>query len=94
MSTNNKTVIGILGGVAAGALLGILFAPDKGSNTRKKIRVKSTAATDDLKGRLANITNSFSDKYGSLIKGGEFVEKQKEKVRMDNIKNINKELGS
>lgn len=94
MSTNNKTVIGILGGVAAGALLGILFAPDKGSNTRKKIRVKSTAATDDLKGRLANITNSFSDKYESLIKGGEFVEKQKEKVKMDNIKNINKELGS
>lgn len=32
----NKTVIGILGGVAVGATLGILFAPDKGSNTRKK----------------------------------------------------------
>ena len=34
MKTKN-TLIGILSGIAAGALLGILFAPDKGSKTRK-----------------------------------------------------------
>ena len=36
MSTG-KLVVGVLAGVAVGALVGMLFAPDKGSETRKKI---------------------------------------------------------
>ena len=34
---SSKVVLGVIGGVAVGALLGVLFAPDKGSKTRKKI---------------------------------------------------------
>lgn len=63
----NKTVIGILSGVAVGATLGVLFAPDKGSNTRKKIIKKSTEAKDDLKEKLENIVDSVSGKYNSLM---------------------------
>lgn len=86
----NKTLIGILGGIAVGATLGILFAPDKGSNTRKKIVKKSADATDDLKEHLNNIANSISGKYNSLVKNGEELGENS----LENIKKINKELGS
>ena len=32
----DKIILGVLGGVAVGALLGVLFAPEKGDKTRKK----------------------------------------------------------
>ncbi len=37
MSNTSNTLLGILTGAIAGAAFGILYAPDKGSNTRKKI---------------------------------------------------------
>jgi gas vesicle protein len=91
----DKTIIGILGGVAVGALLGVLFAPDKGTNTRKKIAKKGGAVTEDLKDKLDNITNSFSEKYNSLMSKSEaFIEKEKDKMNIDNLKKMNKELGN
>ena len=37
----DKVILGVVGGVAVGALLGILFAPEKGEKTRRKIMDKS-----------------------------------------------------
>jgi len=37
-----KILIGIVIAMATGAVLGVLFAPDKGSNTRKKLSKEST----------------------------------------------------
>lgn len=61
----NKTLIGILGGVAIGAVIGILFAPDKGTNTRKKIIKKGASTATDLKKKLNSITNTVSEKTSS-----------------------------
>lgn len=37
MNTNEKLLLGLIAGAAAGATIAILFAPDKGSATREKI---------------------------------------------------------
>lgn len=56
MSTG-KVFLGVLAGVAVGSILGILFAPEKGSETRKKISAKS----HDLKDELTEKFNEFLD---------------------------------
>ncbi len=60
---SQKVLLGILAGVAGGALLGILFAPEKGVRTRKNIMDKSGDYADDLKDKFNDYVNSMSKKY-------------------------------
>lgn len=64
---SSKLVLGILGGVAAGALLGVLFAPEKGSKTRKKIVDKSKDFADDMKEKFEDLYSDVTDKYENLL---------------------------
>jgi gas vesicle protein len=47
----------LLLGAAIGGLLGVLFAPHKGSDTRKKIMAKGNDLTDEMKDKI----NAFID---------------------------------
>jgi len=49
MRTSSKVLVALACGAVAGALVGILFAPDKGSETRKKISEKANDLTSKLK---------------------------------------------
>ena len=64
MSTG-KVLIGIIAGAAAGAALGILFAPEKGSMTRKQVCRKGEDLFDELKTKfddlLSKATNEFEN---------------------------------
>lgn len=48
MQNSTNTVLGILAGTAIGGLLGILFAPEKGSDTRRRIADQAAATRDSL----------------------------------------------
>lgn len=54
MSKNNDTLIAFLAGAAAGVLLGVLYAPDKGKNTRDKLSFQLEKYRDQLKEMLAD----------------------------------------
>lgn len=58
-----KVLLGVLAGVAAGALLGVLFAPAKGTETRKKISKKGTDYADGLKNQFGELVGSVTEKF-------------------------------
>ncbi len=63
----SKVLLGVLGGVAVGAIAGILLAPDKGSKTRKKIMDKSKGFAHDVKGKFEELYVDVTDKYENLL---------------------------
>ena len=68
MNTRNL-ILGALAGVAAGALLGILLAPDKGSMTRQKISKKSREYVDEVKEKVDDLIDDISDRFASVKEG-------------------------
>ncbi len=62
-----KVFLGFLGGVAAGALLGILLAPDKGSKTRKKIVRKGEDYVEDVKEKISDMVDDVNQKISSVM---------------------------
>jgi gas vesicle protein len=73
MNDNTKVMVALLAGLAAGAALGILFAPEKGTETRDKLSeslkklgdsIKETAATeiDNLVGLKDKVVENIKSK--------------------------------
>jgi gas vesicle protein len=60
MNDNTKVVVALLAGLAAGAALGILFAPDKGTETRDKL-------TDSLKKLGDSIRETAANEIDNLV---------------------------
>lgn len=64
--SSGKVLLGVLAGVAAGALLGILFAPDKGSVTRKKITKKGEDYAEAAKEKFNEFLDDITEKFEAV----------------------------
>jgi len=57
MSRSSRTLWAFIVGAAAGAVVGILYAPDKGENTRNKLYFKLNKYRDELKQLINDIVD-------------------------------------
>ena len=62
MTTTTKVLLGIVGAAAAGVVIGMLVAPDKGSELRKKIKDNA----NDWAGQLSDLFHQGKDKAEDL----------------------------
>ena len=61
-----KMILGILSGAAAGAAVGMLFAPKKGADTRKRIADRSNEYMYETKSKFNDLADNLSHKYDSV----------------------------
>lgn len=73
---NGKVFWGIVTAAAAGAVIGMLFAPDEGTQTRKKIKRK----TNSLASELIEALEKSKDK---VVKSAEDLKEKGQKYKSD-----------
>ena len=61
MNNTTKIVVAVAAGIAVGAIAGILFAPGKGSETRKKINEEGKKLYGDAKEKFRQGKEKFND---------------------------------
>ncbi|MCF6129809.1 YtxH domain-containing protein [Flavobacterium sp. AS60] len=95
MSTKNgNSILALIAGAAIGAAIGILFAPDKGSKTREKIKEglddlkdetneKFSKTKDDLKETVEDLLSNSSYKAEEAIT---FLEEKLAELKKQNAK--------
>jgi len=85
MGKTGGTLVAILAGAAVGAVAGVLFAPEQGAKTRKKIGKGLKSGSDeishkfdDLKSQVKTLMNAKKSDLESSI--NEYVEKAGDKT--------------
>jgi gas vesicle protein len=63
---NSKLLFGFLAGAAIGGALGILLAPDKGTETRRKIMEKGNDLGDSIKDKFNDVVDGVKDNFSKM----------------------------
>ena len=74
MTNTSKVLIALGAGLLVGGVLGILFAPDKGSETRRKIANAPKDLADKIKGKIKigrekvdEVLNKVNDEVSEMV---------------------------
>ena len=67
MSKIGNTLAALVLGAAIGVGVGILFAPDEGKKTRKRIRKSLEGVSDNLKDKLTHLKGTLEDNVERLL---------------------------
>lgn len=84
--SNKNTLLGFVAGAAIGALAGILLAPEKGSEIRKKITDKTGDLADSVKTSFSELVDHVKNLY-SKAEGAAQDAEQTAKAKMNKVKN-------
>ena len=82
-----KILLGVLSGAAAGAAVGMLFAPKKGSDTRRKIADRSNEYVNGTKTKFSGMVDDVSHKFDS-VKSKAIGKTKKAKAKIDEDEKI------
>jgi gas vesicle protein len=63
-----KVLLGALAGITAGALVGVLLAPAKGSETRKKYAKMGEDFSEKIKNKFNKSADDVADKYDETMR--------------------------
>jgi gas vesicle protein len=69
MSTSTKVILGIVGAAAAGAIVGMLLAPEKGSDLRQKVKDTANDWATQLADLLAEGKSELQNLRNKASKG-------------------------
>jgi len=81
MDKNSKTILAVFAGLAAGTVLGMLFAPQKGKDTRDNLAKSIKGLEDKIKQKAVNEMNHFNEFTEKVV------ENIKSKIKQTDVNN-------
>ncbi len=68
MTTKSKIILGLVGAAAAGVIVGLVLAPEKGTDMRKKLKQTAGDWADHLTDLFANAKGEIDNLKGKASK--------------------------
>jgi len=86
-------IAGLVVGGAIGAIAGLLFAPETGEETRKKVTVKSKELADELLNKFDDLKESVTEVMTDVKQGAAEVMEDVKKETAEVLDDVKKKVG-